>query len=101
MMQCANDHKSSNRELHEKIIYSNTHILVSKVPCQNAGRKNMQEKSTELASMPNASAPEPVVLVRINAQVSEAEHLKLKLHAVKNKTTISELLRTFIGTLKD
>jgi hypothetical protein len=61
----------------------------------------MQEKSTELAAAPNASAPESVVLVRINAQVTEAEHQKLKIYAAKNRTTISELLRTFIGTLKD
>ena len=61
----------------------------------------MQEKSTELAAVPNAGAPEPVVLVRINVQVSEAEHQKLKIYAAKKRTTISELLRTFIGTLKD
>lgn len=41
------------------------------------------------------------VLVRINAQVSESEHQKLKMHAVRNKTTISELLREFIGTLPE
>jgi hypothetical protein len=61
----------------------------------------MQEKSTEPAAVPNASATEPPVLVRINAQVTEAEHQKLKIYAAKNRTTISELLRTFIGTLKD
>lgn len=62
----------------------------------------MQEKSTEeLAAAPNTSAPEPAVLVRINAQVTEAEHQKLKIYAAKNRTTISELLRKFIGTLED
>nr|AWD72183.1 hypothetical protein pH1NP1_p005 [Polaromonas sp. H1N] len=61
----------------------------------------MQEKPAELAVVPNTSAPEPVVWVRINAQVTQAEHQKLKIYAAKNRTTISELLRKFIGTLKD
>ena len=61
----------------------------------------MQEKSTELAAASTASAPEPVVWVRINVQVPEAEHQKLKIYAAKNKTTISDLLREFIKTLKD
>ncbi len=67
----------------------------------------MATKKTGLAAgRPSASkqrismADEPV-LVRINAQVSEAEHQKLKMHAVKNKTSISELLRAFIATLPD
>ena len=84
-----------------KTIYSNTHTLVPQVTYQKAGRRNMQKKSTELAAVPNANTPEPVVLVRINAQVTEAEHLKLKIYAAKNRTTISELLRKFIGTLED
>jgi len=63
--------------------------------------KNMQEKPAELAVVPNTGTQEPVVLVRINAQVTEAEHQKLKIYAAKNRTTISELLRKFIGTLKD
>lgn len=41
------------------------------------------------------------VLVRINAQVTESEHQKLKIHAAKNKTSISVLLREFIATLPD
>jgi hypothetical protein len=45
------------------------------------------------------SMADDAVLVRINAQVTEEEHLKLKLHAVKNKTSISELLRAYISTL--
>ena len=63
--------------------------------------KNMQEKPTEMAAVPNTGTQEHVVLVRINAQVTEAEHQKLKIYAAKNRTTISELLRNFIGTLKD
>jgi len=68
---------------------------------------NMNKKTTGLAAgRPSANkqklsmADEPV-LVRINAQVSEAEHQKLKIHAAKNKTSISELLRAFIATLPD
>ncbi|MDH6186935.1 hypothetical protein [Polaromonas sp. CG_23.6] len=61
----------------------------------------MQEKPAELAVVPTTGTQEPVVLVRINAQVTEAEHQKLKIYAAKNRTTISELLRKFIGTLKD
>lgn len=68
---------------------------------------NMNKKTTGLAAgRPSATkqkmsmADEPV-LVRINAQVFEAEHQKLKIHAAKNKTSISELLRAFIATLPD
>lgn len=49
----------------------------------------------------NLSMEDKSVLVRINAQVTEAEHQKLKIHAAKNKTSISELLRAFIATLPD
>lgn len=58
-----------------------------------------QEKATELGNEPASGEEKPDVLVRINAQVSEAEHQKLKLHAVKNRTTISKLLRDFIKAL--
>ena len=47
------------------------------------------------------SIPDEPVLVRINAQVTEGEHHILKIHAVKNKTSISDLLRAFIATLPD
>lgn len=47
------------------------------------------------------SMEDETVMVRVNAQVSEAEHQKLKIHAAKNRTTISELLRAFIATLPD
>ena len=40
-------------------------------------------------------------LVRINAQVTEAEHQKLKIHAAKSKTSISELLRAYIANLPE
>lgn len=68
---------------------------------------NMNKKTTGLAAgRPSANKQKPSmadepVLVRINAQVSEAEHQKLKIHAAKNKTSISDLLRAFIATLPD
>ncbi|MDO8288012.1 MAG: hypothetical protein Q7T44_02220 [Parvibaculum sp.] len=68
---------------------------------------NTIKKTTGLAagrpsvSKQNRSMEDQPVLVRINAQVTEAEHQKLKIHAAKNKTSISELLRAFIGTLPD
>lgn len=67
----------------------------------------MNKKTTGLAAgRPSAikrkvSMEDEPELVRINAQVTEAEHQKLKIHAAKNKTSISELLRAFIATLPD
>ncbi len=68
---------------------------------------SVPKKSTGLAAgRPSASkqkismTDEPV-LVRINAQVTDAEHLKLKIHAARTKTSISELLRAFIASLPD
>lgn len=40
-------------------------------------------------------------LVRFNAQITEDEHTKLKLYAVKNKVSISSLLRGWIAALPD
>lgn len=58
-----------------------------------AGRPSVKKQNLSMADQP--------VLVRINAQVSETDHQKLKIHAAKNKTSISELLRAFISTLPD
>lgn len=58
-----------------------------------AGRPSVAKQKISMSDEP--------VLVRINAQVTEAEHLKLKMHAVKNKTSISDLLRAFVATLPD
>lgn len=68
---------------------------------------NTNKKTTGLAagrpsvSKQNLSMGDEPVLVRINAQVTETEHQKLKIHAAKNKTSISVLLREFIATLPD
>ena len=58
-----------------------------------------QQLANGFDSLPAADRPR--VLVRINAQVTEAEHQKLKIHAAKNKTSISELLRAFIATIPE
>ena len=68
---------------------------------------NMNTKKTGLAAgrpsvtKQTLSMEDTPVLVRVNAQVSEAEHQKLKIHAARNKTSISELLRAYIATLPD
>ena len=68
---------------------------------------NKNKQTTGLAagrpsvSRQNRSMEDQPVLVRINAQVTQAEHQKLKIHAAKKKTSISELLRAFIATLPD
>jgi hypothetical protein len=43
----------------------------------------------------------PADLVRINAQVSTAHREKLKIYCVKNKTSITDLLRDFIDKLPE
>ena len=53
------------------------------------------------AAKKKISMKDDAQLVRINAQVTEAEHQKLKLYSVKNKTSISELLRAYIATLPE
>ena len=58
-----------------------------------AGRPSVTKQQLSMANEP--------VLVRINAVVTDADHQKLKIHAAKNKTSISELLRAFIATLPD
>ena len=42
-----------------------------------------------------------VVLVRINAQITEQQHQKIKIHATKNNKTVRELIGEFIDTLPD
>ena len=53
------------------------------------------------ASKQKISMEDEPVLVRINAQVTDVEHQKLKIHAAKNKTSISELLRSFKAAFSD
>lgn len=46
-------------------------------------------------------ATKEVELSRINAQITSEEHLKLKLYCVKNRTSITELVRKMIAALPD
>lgn len=40
-----------------------------------------------------------IPLLRVNAQVTQDEHQKLKLYCVKNKTSITELVKQMIADL--
>ena len=46
-------------------------------------------------------AAKEVELSRINAQITSDEHLKLKMYCVKNRTSITELVRKMIAALPD
>ena len=48
-----------------------------------------------------AGTTKEVELSRINAQITSEEHLKLKLYCVKNRTSITELVRKMIAALPD
>ena len=53
------------------------------------------------ANKAEIGATKEVELSRINAQISSEEHLKLKLYCVKNRTSITELVRKMIAALPD
>jgi hypothetical protein len=53
------------------------------------------------ANKVEAGATKEVELSRINAQITSEEHLKLKLYCVKNRTSITELVRKMIAALPD
>ena len=53
------------------------------------------------ASKAEIGATKEVELSRINAQISSEEHLKLKMYCVKNRTSITELVRKMIAALPD
>ena len=53
------------------------------------------------AKKAEAGATKEVELSRINAQITSKEHLKLKLYCVKNRTSITELVRKMIAALPD
>ena len=59
-----------------------------------------QNSSTQAKPTPkNLNSTEPEM--RVNAKVTPAEHLKLKVYAAKNQTTISEIVRELIKNLPD
>ena len=53
------------------------------------------------ANKAEAGTNKEVELSRINAQITSEEHLKLKLYCVKNRTSITELVRKMIAALPD
>ena len=53
------------------------------------------------AKKTEAGTTKEVELSRINAQITSEEHLKLKLYCVKNRTSITELVRKMIAALPD
>ena len=53
------------------------------------------------ANKAEIGATKEVELSRINAQITSEEHLKLKLYCVKNRTSITELVRKMIAALPD
>ena len=53
------------------------------------------------ANKAELGATKEVALSRINAQITSEEHLKLKLYCVKNRTSITELVRKMIAALPD
>ena len=53
------------------------------------------------ANKAEAGTTKEVELSRINAQITSEEHLKLKLYCVKNRTSITELVRKMIAALPD
>ena len=53
------------------------------------------------ANKAEIGATKEVELSRINAQITCEEHLKLKLYCVKNRTSITELVRKMIAALPE
>lgn len=58
----------------------------------SAGRPSQARKAAAL----KAVADDRGLTVRVNFELDEAEHLKLKIYAAKNRQTISEILRHLI-----
>lgn len=53
------------------------------------------------ANKTEIGATKEVELSRMNAQITVEEHLKLKLYCVKNRTSITELVRKMIAALPE
>ncbi|MDR0354852.1 MAG: chromosome partitioning protein ParB [Deltaproteobacteria bacterium] len=47
-----------------------------------------------------ANAPESAQLVRVNFDITRAEHTKLKIFAAKNGISMADLLRGFVTKIK-
>ena len=69
----------------------------------------MITKTNESGASASISSPDQqksmkdpeVVLVRINAQITEKQHQKIKIHATKNNKTVRQLIGEFIDGLPD
>ena len=64
-------------------------------------KSSLQPAEQVSANKAEAGTTKEVELSRINAQITSEEHLKLKLHCVKNRTSITELVRKMIAALPD
>jgi len=58
----------------------------------SAGRPSESKKAAALRAVADDKGP----LVRVNFELDEAEHLKLKIFAAKTRRSIAEILRELI-----
>lgn len=67
----------------------------------SAGRPSQSaaNKAKLMASLQDASSAEPVK--RVNFDLAESKHTKLKIHAAKRGLTIKEFLTAYVDTLSD
>ena len=63
--------------------------------------KSTPQPAEPLGANKAAGTNKEVELSRINAQITSEEHLKLKMYCVKNRTSITELVRKMIAALPD
>jgi len=59
----------------------------------SAGRPSENKKAQALKAM----SEDKSLMVRVNFELDEAEHLKLKIYSAKEKRSIAEILRELIG----
>ena len=59
----------------------------------SAGRPSEKNKK---AAARKTVADDKGPMVRVNFELNEAEHIKLKIYATKNRSSIAEILRNFI-----
>lgn len=58
----------------------------------SAGRPSENKKASALKAVSDTKGP----MVRVNFELEESEHLKLKIHAAKTRSSISNVLRELI-----
>ena len=67
--------------------------MSTKKPMLSAGRPSARKAVLSMA--------DEETMVRINVELPEAARAKIKMHALKNKRTISDLIRAYIAGLPD